>query len=178
MLIYVKVAMKVLVDNVAVQAIEACLMARLPELISPASVMQMDDEIIRRIAAESEESQELRRRSLDLFHPKSNIPFAEKNYLHRNQKPTSPSLLENNQADSISTTEQLTRKATVLKAGLEICRRYTGGLRSTTGLGLATLSTPAPRRQTQGAEDEESSEKAEYPSVRSRPRAVASRMTD
>ena len=70
--------MKVLVDNVAVQAIEACLMAHLPELISPASVMQMDDEIIRRIAAESEESQELRRRSLNLFHPKPNIPLVEK----------------------------------------------------------------------------------------------------
>ena len=52
--------MKVLVDNVAVQAIEACLMTHLPDIISPASVMQMDEETIRRIAAESDESQELR----------------------------------------------------------------------------------------------------------------------
>lgn len=52
--------MKVLVDNVAVQAIEACLMTHLQDIISPASVMQMKDETISRIAAESEESQELR----------------------------------------------------------------------------------------------------------------------
>ena len=66
MLTYVKVAMKVLIDNVAVQAIEACLMTHLPDIISPASVMQMNDETIRRIAAESEESQELRGRPFHL----------------------------------------------------------------------------------------------------------------
>lgn len=52
--------MKVLVDNVAVQAIEACLMTHLPEIISPASVVQMEDDVITRIAAEPEENQALR----------------------------------------------------------------------------------------------------------------------
>ena len=68
--------MKVLVDNVAVQAIEACLMTHLPEIISPASVMQMDDETVRRIAAESEEVQELRGRSFR-FPPFPNQIFVE-----------------------------------------------------------------------------------------------------
>lgn len=52
--------MKVLVDNVAVQAIEACLMTHLPDIISPASVVQMEDDVIIRIAAEPEENQALR----------------------------------------------------------------------------------------------------------------------
>ncbi|KAL8792225.1 MAG: hypothetical protein Q9195_005181 [Heterodermia aff. obscurata] len=107
---YYKVAMKVLVDNVALQAIEACLMTHLPDIISPASVMQMEGETIRRIAAESEESQELR--------------------------------------------EQLIRKATVLKSGLEICKRYTGR-RSTSSLSLAPIPTAAPRHQNQEVEPKE-----------------------
>ena len=52
--------MKLLVDNVAVQAIEACLMTHLPNIISPASVLQMDDDTVSRIAAEPEENQALR----------------------------------------------------------------------------------------------------------------------
>ena len=72
MLTYVKVAIKVLVDNVAVQAIEACLMTHLPDIISPTSVMQMNDETIRRIAAESEEIQELRGRPFH-FPPLSHV---------------------------------------------------------------------------------------------------------
>lgn len=57
-----KVAMKVLVDNVAVQAIEVCLMTHLPDIISPASVIQMSEEQISRIASESESNQALRGR--------------------------------------------------------------------------------------------------------------------
>ena len=52
--------MKLLVDNVAVQAIEACLVTHLPNLISPTSVMEMDDDTVSRIAAEPEENQALR----------------------------------------------------------------------------------------------------------------------
>lgn len=44
--------MKMVVDNVAVQAIEACLMTRLPDIISPTSVMEMEDDKVSRIAAE------------------------------------------------------------------------------------------------------------------------------
>lgn len=95
--------MKVLVDNVAVQAIEACLITHLPDIISPASVVQMDDGTITRIAAEPDDHQSLR--------------------------------------------EQLTRKLAVLKAGLEICTRYSGR-RNTTGVatGTSILSAQMPWR--------------------------------
>ena len=52
--------MKLLIDNVAVQAVEACLMSQLPSIISPTSVMTMTDETVSSIAAEPEENQTLR----------------------------------------------------------------------------------------------------------------------
>ena len=52
--------MKMLVDNVAVQAVEACLLSQLPSIISPTSVMTMTDETVSSIAAEPEENQTLR----------------------------------------------------------------------------------------------------------------------
>lgn len=143
--------MKVLVDNVAVQAIEACLMTHLQDIISPASVMQMKDETISRIAAESEDSQELRGRSF-LFPLFQNRTSSIAQYLHKRQAKVS-TILENKLADSTATTEQLNRKATVLKAGLEICKRYTGR-RSTTSLSLAAIPTPAPRRRVENVKVE------------------------
>ncbi len=74
--------MKVFVDNVATQAVETCLLARLTDILSPTSILEMDATLITAIAGEPEESQ------------------AER--------------------------EQLTRKLTVLKSGLEICKRYAG----------------------------------------------------
>ena len=52
--------MKLLIDNVAVQAIEACLMNPLPNVISPTSIMKMNEDTVSRIAAEPEENQALR----------------------------------------------------------------------------------------------------------------------
>ena len=143
--------MKVLVDNVAVQAIEACLMTPLPDIISPASVMQMEDETIRRIAAESEEIQELRGRSFH-FIPFLKVKSSSKVWCIHRKQTSIATILENKPADRTLITEQLTRKASVLKIGLDICKRYTGGRRSTTSLSLATFPAPAPRRQPQEAE--------------------------
>ncbi len=72
--------MKVFVDNVAAQAIETCLLARLTEILSPTSILEMPADLVTAIAGEPEECQVER--------------------------------------------EQLTRKLTVLKSGLEICKRY------------------------------------------------------
>ena len=49
--------MKVLVDNVATLAIQACLSSHLSELLSPSSIQEMNDGLISAIAAESEENQ-------------------------------------------------------------------------------------------------------------------------
>ena len=49
--------MKVLVDNVATLAIQACLSSHLSELLSPSSIQEMNGELISTIAAESEENQ-------------------------------------------------------------------------------------------------------------------------
>lgn len=54
---YYKVAMKVLVDNVAAQVIEACVLATLSEILSPTSILEMDSALVTAIAAEPMESQ-------------------------------------------------------------------------------------------------------------------------
>lgn len=57
---YYKVAMKSVIDNVAVHAIECCLMAGLSDLLSPSYVLQMDKELVCGIAAESHQNRDLR----------------------------------------------------------------------------------------------------------------------
>ncbi|KAI9798760.1 MAG: hypothetical protein M1833_004590 [Piccolia ochrophora] len=54
---YYKVAMKSVVDNVAIHAIESVLIADLCDILSPISVMQMEPKMVSRIAAESQENQ-------------------------------------------------------------------------------------------------------------------------
>ncbi|KAI9731215.1 MAG: hypothetical protein M1834_005408 [Cirrosporium novae-zelandiae] len=54
---YYKVALKVLVDDIAILAIENCLVQELENVLSPAAITEMDDDLITLIAAESEESQ-------------------------------------------------------------------------------------------------------------------------
>lgn len=49
--------MKTFVDNVAVQVIEASIVSKLPEVFTPLAVAQMTSELILKIAAESQESQ-------------------------------------------------------------------------------------------------------------------------
>lgn len=51
-----QVAFKTFVDSVAVLAIEQCLLQKLPSLFSPDVVLEMKDEDVSRLAAESEET--------------------------------------------------------------------------------------------------------------------------
>lgn len=53
-------ALKCFVDNVTVLVIEACLMKNLGAVFSPVLIMQMDENLIRTIAAESQENQDQR----------------------------------------------------------------------------------------------------------------------
>ncbi|OCL04807.1 dynamin GTPase [Glonium stellatum] len=57
---YYKVALKLTVDNVAIQAVENCLLSGINDVISPSSIMQMDKELVYRIAGESQQNQGLR----------------------------------------------------------------------------------------------------------------------
>jgi len=52
--------MKLVIDNVAIQAIECCLVAGTSDLLSPSHVLQMDQKFVRGIAAESHQNQALR----------------------------------------------------------------------------------------------------------------------
>ena len=49
--------MKVFVDNVAAQAVETCLLAKLGEILSPTSILEMNTDLITAIAAQPEETQ-------------------------------------------------------------------------------------------------------------------------
>ncbi|KAK2744858.1 hypothetical protein FQN57_004182 [Myotisia sp. PD_48] len=60
---YYKVALKTVVDNIAVLAIESCLIKRLPELFVPENVLTLTDDVIEKIAMENEEAA-LERKSL------------------------------------------------------------------------------------------------------------------
>jgi hypothetical protein len=57
--------MKTMVDNFSVLAVEKCLMKRLPDLLSPKTIMTLDDATVTLIAAESEESRFERSRAAD-----------------------------------------------------------------------------------------------------------------
>ncbi|MCJ1467777.1 hypothetical protein MMC07_006402 [Pseudocyphellaria aurata] len=59
---YYKVAMKVIVDNFAVIGVEYCLLDRLSDIFSPETVMRFDDDLVSKIAAETEDSQNERAR--------------------------------------------------------------------------------------------------------------------
>ncbi|KAI9845871.1 MAG: hypothetical protein M1838_001526 [Thelocarpon superellum] len=57
---YYKVSLKTVVDNIAAQAVEAVLVTGLDDLLSPALVMEMKADVVSRIAAESQETQDRR----------------------------------------------------------------------------------------------------------------------
>ncbi len=56
--------MKVMVDNFGVLGIERCILDGLSDTFSPDTVMRLDDRLIRNIAAETEESQIERARTV------------------------------------------------------------------------------------------------------------------
>lgn len=56
--------MKVMVDNFGVLGIESCILDGLSNTFSPNTVMRLDDSVIRNIAAETEESQIERARTI------------------------------------------------------------------------------------------------------------------
>lgn len=56
MLIVSQVALKTFVDDIAVLAVEQCLIKKLPSLFSPDVVLEMDDGEVCRLAAESEQT--------------------------------------------------------------------------------------------------------------------------
>ena len=56
--------MKVMVDNFAVLGIESCVLDRLFDMFSPDIVLELDDSLIRNVAAETEESQLERARTI------------------------------------------------------------------------------------------------------------------
>lgn len=52
--------MKSFIDNVAIYAVESCLVTSISKLFSPSYVLQMDQELVSSIAAESVNKQSLR----------------------------------------------------------------------------------------------------------------------
>ena len=52
--------MKSVIDNVAIHAIECCLVAGISDLLSPSYILQMDEQLVSGIAAESHHNQSLR----------------------------------------------------------------------------------------------------------------------
>lgn len=57
--------MKTMVDDFSVLAIEKCLVKRLPDLLSPETIVGLDDATISSIAAETEESRIERSRATE-----------------------------------------------------------------------------------------------------------------
>ena len=55
-----KVALKLFVDNVTTQAVEACLIRGLESILSPSSILEMSPEMVTRIADEPQEHQQQR----------------------------------------------------------------------------------------------------------------------
>ena len=60
---YYKVALKKIIDDFSVLAVEACFIQQLPTLFSPADVIDLDEATVAALAAESEESSKERARS-------------------------------------------------------------------------------------------------------------------
>jgi hypothetical protein len=60
-----KVALKQVIDDISVLAVEKRLVQRLPFLFTPKTVMNMEDDDIRRIATESEQSVSERERTVE-----------------------------------------------------------------------------------------------------------------
>lgn len=52
--------MKSFIDSVAIHAIEYCLVAEMSSLFSPSSVLQMEEDLLSTIAAETQQNQTLR----------------------------------------------------------------------------------------------------------------------
>ncbi|KAF3492327.1 uncharacterized protein GIQ15_01844 [Arthroderma uncinatum] len=82
---YYKVALKRMIDDVSVLAIEACLMNQLPGLFSPKTACSLPDDAVRRIAAESPRSIEERMRL------KEALAVLETGYQHLSRLNTYPS---------------------------------------------------------------------------------------
>ena len=61
----VQVAMKVLVDNFSVLAVEKCMLSNLGHILSPDIVMRLSDDLVSAIAAESESSMLERQRTTE-----------------------------------------------------------------------------------------------------------------
>ena len=56
MLIRKQVAFKRFIDDVAVEVIETCLVSTIADVLSPISVTTMDEDLVKKIAGESEET--------------------------------------------------------------------------------------------------------------------------
>lgn len=57
--------MKTFVDDFSVLAVEKCLVKRLPNLLSPKTIIPLDDDTVSNIAAETEESRLERSRATE-----------------------------------------------------------------------------------------------------------------
>lgn len=83
--------MKSVIDNIATQAIEWCLIAYVGDLLSPSHVLQMDEKFVRQIAAESRQTQTLRERTHQkLAALQSGLEICQ---VHVTRKPSSASSL-------------------------------------------------------------------------------------
>ena len=144
--------MKMLVDNVAVQAVEACLLSQLSSIISPTSVMTMTDDTVASIAAEPEDNQALREQLDRKLAGKLLRSF---------------SLLPNTIHDKHCFHDRIltSRLYLVLQSGLDICKRYAGGPKSTT-LSLNKLQIGKPSRGTSSTSTSESRKSSRVRMVR------------